>query len=152
MRNSKITQVAQKNRIQNIVDIRHNFVNLVSLSFEKSRVPGQMKWTPPVRIRRKNSNFTLKSELPGFSAKDIRVSVLDNYVTFEGKNSHYEDEKNQPSGVKLADIIKFRRTFELPEMIDENAVRATMKSGVLNITLPVKEKEAKKIEVQFEEE
>ena len=145
MRYSRITQEKLNYLPENVVNIRHNFVNLVSLSFERSEVAGRMKWWPPVTIHREKSYFLIKSEIPGFSSRDIKISVLDNFVTLES----IDTDSDRLMKRYHRKNFKFRRTFELPEMIDAANVEATLKSGFLTLKLPILDASQEKIDVNF---
>jgi HSP20 family protein len=94
-------------------------------------------FSPRVAFEEREDAWVLKSELPGFSEKDIELTVTGNTVTLRvaRKTEQQEGEKAQASQA-------FERSFELPTKVDPEKVEAELKLGILTVTLP-KASEAK---------
>jgi HSP20 family protein len=95
------------------------------------------KLSPRLDDQEREDAWVLKSELPGFSEKDIELTVTGNTVTLRvaRKTEQQEGEKAQASQA-------FERSFELPTKVDPEKVEAELKLGILTVTLP-KASEAK---------
>lgn len=79
----------------------------------------------------------------------MKVTLEDGVLTIQGKRKHEKEEK----GTKYHRIERFygsfARTFSLPDVIDDDMVKAEFKDGVLNLHLPKSEKaKPKAIEVK----
>ena len=94
--------------------------------------------------------FTVHAEVPGFSAKELEVGVEPHRLTISGKRASSEEH----TGTKTKTIYKEQcstqiyRAIDLPAEVDTSKVTATLKNGVLELSLP---KAAKAIKVQIEQ-
>jgi HSP20 family protein len=106
-------------------------------------------WSPPVDILERGSEVVLKVDLPELSQEEIDIRVEENTLIIQGERRLIKDlpEENyiqieRPYGT-------FRRTFNIPRMIDHGGIKASYKNGVLRVVLPRKqETEAKQIVVE----
>jgi HSP20 family protein len=107
-------------------------------------------WTPPVDISETVTEYQIKAELPEVKKEDVKVTLEDEMLTIQGIRRHENEEK----GKKLHRIERaygsFVRTFSLPDVIEDEKVKAEFKDGVLNLHLPKSEKaKPKTIEVKL---
>ena len=94
---------------------------------------------PPLNVWQDNDAFHVEAELPGFELEALEIYVTGgNQLTISG-------ERQRPD-VKAGDwhrqeraFGKFRRTLELPNDVACDKVTATLKDGVLTISLPKSE-------------
>jgi len=101
---------------------------------------------PAVNIKENDKEVTIDVAAPGLSKKDFEISVENNTLTI---SAHKEEEKVEEG----TNIVKkefgyenFQRSFTLPEEIfDVENIKATYKNGVLEIVIPKKEEEQKKV-------
>ncbi|KAA0256904.1 Hsp20/alpha crystallin family protein [Deferribacter autotrophicus] len=104
----------------------------------------QNDWIPPVDVLETDKEVLLIVEVPGLKEGDIDIQISDNILTIKGerklpdvnKESYYRLER--PYG-------KFSRSFQLPENIDVNKVKANLKDGILKIILEKIEKSKPKV-------
>jgi HSP20 family protein len=97
------------------------------------------------------SAFIIESTIAGVKPEDIDISLTPESITVKG--SRIKEEK-----IKTEDYIhqecfwgKFSRSVILPQEIDPDRTQASIKNGVLKITLPkVNKAKSKKIKVRFE--
>jgi HSP20 family protein len=101
--------------------------------------PGRAAW-PAINAYETKESFVYTAEVPGLTEADVSVYVEDEALVLRG-----ERKSNVPQGyeVRLRERapIAFARKLPLPGRVDAEGVAATMKDGVLTITLP-KAKEA----------
>lgn len=104
--------------------------------------------TPPMNVWEESDCFRIEAELPGYTMNDIEVTVLGDEVTIKGERTL----KDQPNATYLRRERtggSFVRTWTLPSEVNADAVEATLRDGVLLITLPKHEKALpRKIEVK----
>jgi HSP20 family protein len=97
-------------------------------------------WTPSVDISETEGEYQIKAEIPDVKKEDVRVTLEDGVLTIQGERKHEKEEK----GMKFHRIERsygsFVRTFSLPDVIDEDNVKAEFKDGVLSLHLPKSEK------------
>jgi HSP20 family protein len=85
-----------------------------------------------VDVREEDNEFVLTTAVPGLSADDLNIQVLNNVVRIEGEYATSDGEhllRELPDG-------KFIRTLRMPSEIDAEKVEAKIKNGILNLTLP----------------
>lgn len=73
-----------------------------------------------------DGEFVLSVELPGFEVDDIEVGWHDGRLTVAAER---EDEARDRTR-------SYRRTFRMPDRIDDDEIRARYKNGVLDVYLP----------------
>ncbi len=109
--------------------------------------------TPAVDLVETDKAFELKAELPGLDEKSVEVTLSENVLTIKGEKK--EEHEEEQAGVHYAErrFGSFERAFRLPENVDQDAIAATFKNGVLTVTMPKTaepEKPQKKIEIKAE--
>ncbi|MBT3337244.1 MAG: Hsp20/alpha crystallin family protein [Anaerolineae bacterium] len=85
-----------------------------------------------VDVREEEDSYLLTTAVPGLSADDLNIQVLDNVVRIEGEYATSDGEhlmRELPEG-------KFLRTLRLPNDVDADNVKAKIKNGILSLTLP----------------
>ena len=97
-----------------------------------------------VNIREEDEAYVLSALVPGLSAEDLNIQILDDIVRIEGE---YRQDENQYLMQELPHG-SFTRTLRLPAAIDANHVEAKIADGVLTLTLPKAESaKPKKIKI-----
>ena len=92
------------------------------------------EFTPRVTFEERGDAWVLKSELPGFSEKEIDLSVTGTTVTLRVERKTEEKAEGQKQQAQSS--FKYERTFELPVKVDPEKVEASLRLGVLTVTLP----------------
>ena len=103
-------------------------------------VLGHAKVTPYPAIEcfMKEDNIVVKADLPGIDAKDIEISVTGNLLTVKGERKTEKTEKEGEHFYSETSYGAFERTITLPEGVNADNARASFRSGVLEVTMPVK--------------
>lgn len=96
--------------------------------------------TPSVDVIDRNNEIVVKAELPGVDKKDLDISVTSNTVTVKGTTSH--EEKEEKGDYYRCEMSRgeYSRTVALPADVDESKAKAKFKDGILELTIPKKEK------------
>jgi HSP20 family protein len=91
---------------------------------------------PAVECFTKDKQLVLRAELPGVDPKDLQVSVLGNSLIIKGEKK--EERRVAETDVFFKEIVqgKFERSFDLPEGVKKEQVKACIQNGVLEIVLP----------------
>jgi HSP20 family protein len=109
--------------------------------------PGRY-YVPDVNIYEFEDSLKLWADMPGVKDKDVDVTLKDGMLTLTGKVSTELYNGLRPLYTEY-NIGNYYREFVLNEDIDESKIRATMRNGVLELTLPKKEHaKPRRIEVQ----
>jgi HSP20 family protein len=86
-------------------------------------------------LRDAGKELVLSAELPGLSDKDIELTIERGTLSLRA-----ERKPTAPEGFKALRNerahVRFAETIELPTDVDEEAVSASLKDGVLVVTLP----------------
>jgi HSP20 family protein len=102
-----------------------------------------------VNIEEAEDSLEVKAEVPGFSEKEIEVSVEPRRLTITGK--HETETKREEKKIKTVYSEfcsnQILRTVDLPATVDAEKTTATLKNGVLQLTMP-KAAESKTIEIK----
>lgn len=99
-------------------------------------------FAPDIEVKETKDAFVVCADLPGVKDEDVEVNITGNRLTLSGKR---EEERRDESDRYFAyerSFGSFSRSLTLPEGADLENVRAELKNGVLDITIP------KKAEVQ----
>lgn len=97
-------------------------------------------WIPTVDISENEQEYLIKAELPEVKKEDVKVTVEDSVLTIQGERRQEKEEKGKKYHRVERSYGSFVRSFTLPESVDEGAVKAEYKDGVLNLHLPKSEK------------
>jgi HSP20 family protein len=96
-------------------------------------------WSPPVDILERENEIVLKVDLPEVTQDEIDIRVEGNTLTFQGER-RFIKETSEENYIQIERPYgTFRRTFNLPRMIDQERIKASYKDGVLQIILPRKQ-------------
>ena len=96
-------------------------------------------WIPAIDIKEDSEKFSILADLPGIDKKDICISMENNILTIKGER--IEESKEEKENYKRIERIRgsFYRRFTLPDTADDEKIQASMKNGVLEITIPKRE-------------
>jgi HSP20 family protein len=105
---------------------------------------------PTVDVSETDKKITVKAELPGMDPTDINLSVEDHHMTLKGEKKVEKKKDHEKEHWRECHYGAFSRTFHLPENVDTKKIKAKMKNGLLEITLPKQPKsKPKKIAVHM---
>lgn len=108
---------------------------------EPARTDHVGSWSPAVDVYETEGELVFQCELPGFEQEQINISVKDGRLTIRGERKFPEDRKNNyHHGERW--YGDFYRTWVLPVSVNYDGISASLKKGVLTVTLP-KQEEAK---------
>ncbi|WP_122090111.1 archaeal heat shock protein Hsp14 [Halalkalicoccus subterraneus] len=84
----------------------------------------------------RDGELVVTADVPGFEKDEIDVRVSGRTLTIEADRERSTEEEDETYLRSERRSESLRRTLQLPERVDEEAVSATYKNGVLTITLP----------------
>ena len=102
-----------------------------------------------VDIAETDKDIEITAELPGLEEKDVQVNVADDVLTIKGEKKAEKEEKDKNYHRIERSYGSFCRSLQLPAGANADAIKATLKNGVLKVTVtkPVAA-QPKKIEVK----
>ena len=95
--------------------------------------------TPAVNVSEDEKGYTIEVAAPGLSRKDFSLEVDDDILTISTEQKESKEEKKQNYLRREFNYHTFKRSFRLPETVDQEQIRATHESGILTLSLPKKE-------------
>jgi HSP20 family protein len=99
--------------------------------FERSSTPASTS----LSFDDDGKSFVLRADVPGLTEKDVQISVAGNTVTLRGERK-VEVPEGHSVHRRERSAVRFAKSFELPARLDADKVTATLKQGVLTLTLP----------------
>lgn len=106
---------------------------------------------PAVDMTEDSEAYTITAELPGLDEMNIDVSLSGNRLLLMGEKRQEKEEKTEDYCISERSYGTLRRSFRLPDGIDQDQIAATYANGVLTIVLPktpATRQQPKKIEVK----
>ena len=100
---------------------------------------------PAVNLKETDNGYEIHLAAPGLKKEDFKISLEDKVLTISSEKSTESEEKEDKFTRKEYSYSSFSRSFTLPENIDTESVDAKYENGELRISLPKKEKVAKKL-------
>jgi HSP20 family protein len=88
-----------------------------------------------------DKKYILTIEIPGVEEKDVSINVADNTMTITGEKKQEVKEKNSNYYRVERSYGSFQRILSLPDDVDQDNINASIKKGVLKISMPRVEKE-----------
>lgn len=170
-----MTMVTRWNPFRDFDDIYRTGLNRSSANYVGAgeRASNQASWLPAVDILESDTDFRLLVEIPAVSARDVKVAVEDNVLTISGERlAPALDAAPEPANGETVDASsaeavtsveqpyrqhrqerqfgRFSRSFRLPETVDEEAIEASAKDGVLTLVIAKRaQPQPRKIEVKI---
>lgn len=92
-----------------------------------------------VNIREEDEAYVLSALVPGLTADDLNIQVLEDVVRIQGeytRSNPVDKTEEQSYLVNELPSGSFTRTLRLPSVIDADQVEARIADGVLTLTLP----------------
>jgi len=106
-------------------------------------------WVPSVDVSETEGEYQIKAEIPDVKKEDVKVTLEEGVLTIQGERKQEKEEKGKRYHRVERSYGRFVRSFTLPDVVDEEKVKAEFKDGILNLALPKSEKaKPKAIEVK----
>ncbi len=101
-------------------------------------VDSEAIYLPDVDISEGADAFRLVADMPGADAASVSATVTNNVLTLEGTAKAEPPADCQLAGQEYA-LGKYRRDFALSGSVDPSRIKARVRNGVLEVTLPKRE-------------
>lgn len=100
-----------------------------------SRQLSAANW-PRVDIVEEKESYRLHADVPGLRKEEITITVENGLLTLSGekKGEKREERKNNYAYYERT-FGSFSRSFKLPEHVDAEHIEASLKDGVLELTI-----------------
>jgi HSP20 family protein len=107
--------------------------------------------TPKIEMYEDKNDVVVKAELPGINKEDLEVNLQENILTIRGEKKSEEEEKKKGYYYSERSYGSFERSFEIPEKVLSDKIKASFQDGILEIRLE-KSEEAKRKEIKIKVE
>jgi HSP20 family protein len=114
------------------------------------RAESELMRRVPVEIKEAENQITVRAEIPGFTANEIKLSVGPRRLVISGKSEKAaEEEKKEQTLFSEFRSNQFCRELTLPAEVDPAKTTAVLKNGVLELAFTkVAESKAVAVEVK----
>jgi len=89
---------------------------------------------PRVTLAEDKTSLVLRADLPGLAERDVQLTILKDAITLSGERKPDAPEGHYVHRQERAPV-RFSRSFGLPCKVDAEKSTATLKNGVLTVTL-----------------
>ncbi len=94
---------------------------------------GRSGW-PSVEVDETEREYRVTAELPGVEERDVEVLLQDGVLTVRGEKKLESENRHRSYSERC--YGRFERQITLDRDIDESAVNATYKNGILTVLVP----------------
>jgi HSP20 family protein len=106
---------------------------------------------PKVNIKEMADKYEVEMAVPGMKKEDFKVDLDNHVLSISTEKEEKREEENENYTRREFEYSSFKRTFTLPETVDESKIKAAYKDGILAIELPkieeAKQKPARTIKI-----
>jgi HSP20 family protein len=93
---------------------------------------------PRVDLSETDKAYEITAELPGVEEKEVELSLQERVLTLSGEKRSEKEEEKKGYHLSERSYGSFRRSFRLPDDVDEDKIQAAFEKGVMHVTLPKK--------------
>ena len=109
-------------------------------------------FAPSFDVKETKEGYVFRADLPGVREEDLEISLTGNRLAISGHREQEKREQGETYYASERSYGAFSRAFTLPEGTDADNVKADLKNGVLQVTVPKKpEVQPRKIAIAKEE-
>jgi HSP20 family protein len=94
---------------------------------------------PSVNITEKDNGFYLELVSPGLAKEDFKIELKDKLLTISAeKKNEAEHKESEKVWKREYSFNAFKRSFFLPDTVEETAIEAEYEQGILKVYIPKK--------------
>ena len=105
---------------------------------------------PAVNVYEDDNGYTIEVAAPGIARKDFNLEIENDVLTISTEQKENKEEAKQNFLRREFNYQTFKRSFQLPETVDQEQIKATHEAGILTLNLPKKEAEVQNAPRQIE--
>jgi HSP20 family protein len=98
-------------------------------------------WQPRIDMRQQGDNLLISAELPGIARDAVKLETTDDGIAISGERRESREEGGRDESYHLSERSygSFYRMIPLPDGAQADQAKASMRDGVLEITVPYKQ-------------
>ena len=122
-----------------------SFNKMVNDLLEENMYQEKRTYVPKANILERDGEFEIQVVLPGFDKKEISLDVEKGVLTIRAEQGKTETSEKKPDEKEVKKHVvmhlnervsgPFKRSFQLPENIKEDKIKASYENGILIIQL-----------------
>lgn len=93
-------------------------------------------FVPAVDIYEDDNAVTVVAEMPGVGKEDVEIHLENGALTIAGGSRQNDRVKDRNMLLQEYESGIYTRKFSVADTIDQDKISATMKNGILTVTLP----------------
>ena len=93
---------------------------------------------PMVNIKETEDAYFVEMAVPGFRKSDFQINLDTRILSIATEREGANGQKEDYYTLRQFGYTPFKRTFSLPETVDDGKIEAMYKEGILSIHLPKK--------------
>ena len=125
------------------------FENVFNDFFEGEFLPSRRNRNfgslPAANIKETEGSFLVELASPGMTKEDFKIELDEDLLTIRSEKETEKEEKDTRYTKREFNFTSFVRSFRLPEEVDAEKITAKYEDGILQLEIPKKEIEEKKI-------
>ncbi|NNC50281.1 MAG: Hsp20/alpha crystallin family protein [Flaviramulus sp.] len=99
---------------------------------------------PKVNIKEVSDAFIVEMAVPGLKKSDFNINLEDNILSISAELQEENEDNKDGYTRKEFGYSSFKRTFTLPETVNDSKINASYNEGILLLHLPKKEEAKQK--------
>ena len=132
-----MTLVRFSNQMPSLFDrfLENDFFDWSNRNFSKTNTT-----IPAVNIKEDEDGFKVEMSAPGLEKDDFKIELNNSLLTIScEKQEENENVENEKYSRKEFSYQSFTRSFNLPEMVENDKIEAKYENGILKVSIPKKE-------------
>lgn len=132
-----LPSITKRNQFSGLLDeFFGNWMNDIPGDFTPS--------VPAVNVAEEKDSYRIEVAAPGLDKKDFKIDLHNNMLTISSEKKEEKKDKDEDYVRREFNYSSFRRSFTIPESVDEDKIKATHKEGILTVVIPKKEEAIEK--------
>lgn len=99
---------------------------------------------PKVNIKETADAYMVEMAVPGLKKRDFQIDIDNRVLSISTETKEENEHKEENYTLREFGYSSFKRTFTLPESVNDEKINANYNEGVLSILLPKKEEAKQK--------
>ncbi len=98
--------------------------------------PSKSAFVPRTDIAETEKGFEIQLAVPGMSKEDFKVDLKEGRLTVSGERKFNNEQKDRNYYAVQTEYGSFRKSFQLPDNINEKKIDASYENGILSLMIP----------------
>jgi HSP20 family protein len=92
--------------------------------------------SPVVDVAEGETDYRITAELPGMTEADVEITVTNGMLSIKGEKKQEARQEKEDRVISERRYGSFQRSFPIPDDADIDKIDASMRNGLLAVTLP----------------